>query len=445
MDSGFGSVVRKVAGTAAPLYLSMIAASAGAVVDTAVLGRHATATLAAFGVTMAVYGPATAAIAGSMRGVMPFVAENADRPVELARVVRNGFRLGGSVGVFGAVAVALVPLIGRVGGVPAATLGQLGVFPWLLALSALLTAVGCAATATLIGLDRGRLVMRAGLTGTGVAVVLSLVLVPSFGLAGAGVAMVASSAINAGVAQLALRRVPLVAVRPAGVRPPVREVVELAKVGLPLAATVLVKFAVLGVLAFVAARIGTRAAAVHSVAVSLVNLLFTVAVAVGQATVPLVADRHRAGDLPGLRVRVRAGVLVAVTAVLALGAVLLGLHGVVLRVFSGDPVLRGQVARLLPLVLVAVLGDAVQAQLGFGMIGVRRTGRSLVNFACCYGLLALAAAPVGSLGGLTGLWGALALANLLLIGTQGLQFARQSALAVAEVRASTTAPVAPVS
>ncbi|MFB8756141.1 hypothetical protein [Streptomyces nigra] len=49
------------AGTAAaalPLYLTMIAASAGALVDTALLGNHTTAALAAFAVTLAVFSPA---------------------------------------------------------------------------------------------------------------------------------------------------------------------------------------------------------------------------------------------------------------------------------------------------------------------------------------------------------------------------------------------------
>ncbi|MFB6871663.1 hypothetical protein [Streptomyces sp. NPDC056323] len=43
----------------------------GALVDTALLGNHATVTLAAFAVAMAVSSPATATVAGALRGVMP--------------------------------------------------------------------------------------------------------------------------------------------------------------------------------------------------------------------------------------------------------------------------------------------------------------------------------------------------------------------------------------
>ncbi|MET9164895.1 hypothetical protein ABZW51_09990 [Streptomyces cellulosae] len=63
----------EIAAAALPLYLTMIAASAGALVDTALLGNHSTATLAAFAVSTAVFSPATATVAGALRGVMPFV------------------------------------------------------------------------------------------------------------------------------------------------------------------------------------------------------------------------------------------------------------------------------------------------------------------------------------------------------------------------------------
>lgn len=50
--------VRRIVAIAAPLYVSMIVVSLSALVNTAALGRHGTATLAAFAVTVAVYFPA---------------------------------------------------------------------------------------------------------------------------------------------------------------------------------------------------------------------------------------------------------------------------------------------------------------------------------------------------------------------------------------------------
>ncbi|MEV0668581.1 MATE family efflux transporter [Spirillospora sp. NPDC050365] len=205
-----------------------------------------------------------------------------------------------------------------------------------------------------MGLARNRSAMRAGLAGTSAAVILSLVLVggagpiPALGLDGAGIAMLSSNAISATVALVALRGAPRLAGRsllPGRPRP--GEILGLARVGIPLAATVLIKFAVLGVLAFAASRVGAEEAAVYSVAVSLLNLMFTAAVAVGQAIVPVVAERLKAVDLHGIRSGVLSGLIVAAGAVIMLGSALTLLRGPVLEVFSSDPQVRAGLVDLL--------------------------------------------------------------------------------------------------
>ncbi|MEV5146194.1 MATE family efflux transporter [Streptomyces sp. NPDC052727] len=436
-------LVRRTATAALPLYLTMIASSAGGLVDTAVLGRHATASLAAFALTMAVYTPVTATVAGAMRGVMPFVAAHDDDPDGLLPVVRDGMWLGIVTGLLGAATVCAVPLIGLVFGVPQATLSALGEFPLLLAASALVAAVGNSATSTLVGLGRSRLVMRAGMTGTAAAVLLSVTLVngvgplPGLGLPGAGVAMLVSSLISAVVAHRGLRRSTVLAGRRLALsRPSARAVLKLAGVGVPLAATVLIKFGVLGVLSVAAARVGTVSAAAHSIAVSLVNLMFTAAVAIGQATIPLMAPYLKAGDVRGLRAGMRAAVVTALCAVLLLGCVVTVLRGPVLSLFTRDPVARHQVLPLLPLLLLVTVTDALQAVFGFGLIAIRNTVPSLAVFAVCYGLLALAAVPVSTLGGLTALWLALACANVLLVLGQGAFFHQRSGSLQAEEEAT---------
>ncbi|MEV6766222.1 MATE family efflux transporter [Streptomyces sp. NPDC051105] len=427
--------MRRIAGAAMPLYLSMIASSAASLVDTAVLGRHATGSLAAFAVTLAVFSPAMATVSGAMRGVMPFVSAQKEDADALVPVLRNGIWLGIFVGLLGAVAVVAVPVIGGVGGVPETTLDELGVFPYILACAVVMMSIGATATSALVGLGKGKAVMRSGLTGTVVAVALSLSLVGGFGswdglgLPGAGIAMFASSTINAALAHVQLRRNTVLAGRPLALgRPRPRDVLRIAGVGIPLAATVLIKFGALGVLAFSAARVGTDSAAVHSIALSLANLMFTAAVAVGQATVPLMADPVRSGDVVEIRRTALAGVRVAVCTVAALAALLALVRDPVISVFTHDSDLRDQVLDLLPLVLLAVLADAVQAVFGFGLIGIKRTVPSLAAFAVCYGLLALAAVPVGNAGGLHALWLSLAGANLLLVAGQAYFFHTRSGL-----------------
>ncbi|MQY32674.1 hypothetical protein SRB17_06280 [Streptomyces sp. RB17] len=114
-------------------------------------------------------------------------------------LVRAGMWLAFTVGGLCAAAVAAVPLIGGVWGVPPRMLDQLGVFPWLLAASVLLIAVGQSATSVLVALGHSAQVMRSGMLGTAVSVTLSVLLVgepgtlPSHGLTGAGVAILTST------------------------------------------------------------------------------------------------------------------------------------------------------------------------------------------------------------------------------------------------------------
>ncbi|GAA3377438.1 hypothetical protein GCM10020367_53140 [Streptomyces sannanensis] len=426
--SAFMTIVR----AAAPLYMTTIAASAGSLVQTALLGRHATASLAAFAVTLAVFAPATATVAGALRGVMPFVAPHKDDPEALLPLVRSGMWLAFAVGGVCAAAVTAVPLIGGMWGVPRTTLDQLGAFPFMLAGSVLLIAVGSSATSVLVALGHSAQVMRSGLFGTAASVTLSLLLVggpgplPSWGLTGAGVAMLSSGLISASLNQRALRRSTVLAgrrIRPG--RPDPRQMLRLARVGIPLAGTVLVKFSVLGVLTFAAARLSTDSAAVHNVSESLVNVIFTAAVAVGQATVPLIAGYAEEHDTARIRSSVWAGTRVALCAVAVLGAVLLVLRGPVVGLFTTDPALGGEVTRLLPLVLAVVVTDALQAVVGFALIGLKRTGPSLVWTVVWFGALAALAVPIADAGGLTGLWAALACANLLQAASKLVSFLRQ--------------------
>jgi MATE family multidrug resistance protein len=140
------------------------------------------------------------------------------------------------------------------------------------------------------------------------------------------------------------------------------------------------------------------------------------------------ADPVRRGDVVEIRRTALAGVGVAVCTVAAPAALLVLARDPVISVFTHDSDLYDQVLDLLPLVLLVALADAVQAVFGFGLIGIRRTMPSLATFAVCYGLLALAAVPVGNAGGLQALWLSLAGANLLLVAGQAYFFHTRSGL-----------------
>lgn len=416
VGGGFGADIGHISRVAVPLYLSMVVVSLSALVNTAALGRFGTAALAAFAVTGAVYFPAMAAVSGAVRGVMPFVAAATDDPDRLRQVVRDGTWLAVLVGVLGAAAVASVPVLSRATGVAETTVEQLGSFPLLMAAGVLLNSFGSMATSCLVALGRSTVVMYAGLLGAACTAGLSPLLVngAGMGLTGAGFSLLAANLAIAAVTILGLRRhLDLSIGTVLAGRTRLADVLELARVGIPMAGTVLVKFGVLGVLAFAAALVGTTAAAAHSIATSLVSTTFTAAVAIGQATIPLLSRRAADGDRKGVRRGVLAGLVTAVGTLAVIGAVILVLRDQVVPVFTSDPVVITVVTGLLLVVVLVVLGDGAQAILGFGLTGLKRSTPSFVVFAVVYGLLALLVVPVARAGGLTGLWVALAVANLL--------------------------------
>ncbi|WP_086663477.1 MATE family efflux transporter [Lentzea kentuckyensis] len=431
-DAGAGRWpdVKEIVQVALPLYLSMIAVSLSALVNTAALGRFGTASLAGFAVTVAVYFPAMAAVSGAVRGVMPFVAAQKDNPSGLLRVVRDGTWLAVLVGVLGAAAVACVPLLANATGVPETTVAQLGPFPLLMAGCVLLNGFGSMATSSLVSLGRSEVVLHAGLLGAVCTAVLSplLVTVAGMGLNGAGIALLTSNLVSSALTLYGLRRQLGVKIAEMiDTRVHFGQVMTLARVGIPMAGTVLVKFGVLGVLAFAAARVSTTAAAVHNIATALVSLTFTAAVAIGQAAVPIVSVRASRNDPRGVRRGVFAGLLTAMTTLSVICAVIVVLRTLVVPLFTSDQAVASAVTALLALVVLVILGDGLQAILGFGLTGLKRSTPSFVVFAVCYGTLALAAVPIAEHAGLTGLWVALAVANVLVATGQGLAFGRESA------------------
>ena len=428
-DIGFVGIAR----AAAPLYLTSVAGTAAALVDTAVLGHHATVSLAAYAVAMAVFGPVVAAASGAVRGLLPFAAERGEQPEALRSAVQDGLWLALVVGSTGGALVAATTLFGAGAGVPEATLSHLGWLPLLLGASVLAVSIGSAATSVLIGLGLRKPVMRAGLAGTVTAVMLSPALVagigplPATGLTGVGVAMLAANCVNAGLAHRAVIRCGPIAGRPVFLgRPRPRDILSISRVGVPLAGTVLIKFAALGLIAMAAARMGVDTAAVHSISISVSNVVFVAATSVGQAIIPLTANGAASGDGAVVRHSVRAGLLVAAAAVVGFAVALLLTGNSAIAMFTSDPVVSDAVAARLPLVLLVILTDSVQVVVGFALIGIKRTTSSLATFALCYGLLSLAAVPVADRAGLKGLWLAMALTNVALTAGQGYALVRRT-------------------
>ncbi|PZG07624.1 MATE family efflux transporter [Nonomuraea aridisoli] len=407
---------------AVPLFLAMIAGTVGSLVVTSVLGHHDTVTLAAFALVTAVLNPASAAVQGALRGLGPFVAPYRDDPGAAVPVVRDARWLSMVAGTFGALAVLSVPLLAGATGVPGEVVREMGALPWFLAVYLLVFASTGGTSTILVALGRPRnvlwptLVYAVGLGG------LSALLVPSLGLTGVGIAWAVSGVVAAAVAAGLLRRA---LGRPVGqARPRVREIATLARVSVPLAGTVLIKFGVLAVVTFAAGSTGARDTAAHAVLTTLTGLVMMVGLSVAQVSVPEVA---RATDPAGARRAGRTAALLAVMGTLVVAGLLLAFGQPLVGLFTADPAVLSRVLGLLPLMLLASVLDAAQAVRGFGLTALKRSSASLLFFAIGYGLLVVAAVPVARTWGITGLWTAMAVANGLLLVLQGAGFHRHSA------------------
>lgn len=430
------ALIRDIAAKAFPLYLSMVAGVVGTLVTAAVLGHAGTASLAAYAMTVAVFNPAVMVVQGALRGSMPFVAQSGDDPGELESTFRDAMWPALCAGALGGLAVTAVPALSTLIGVPEATLAAFGPFPYLMALTLVVVSFQASATTLLIALGRSKEALWVGLVGTGSSVVLipTLVLgpgpVPALGMTGAGVAMFVNATAALATAHLLLRRRTALNGRRVGLGRPVWSTVwRMARVGLPMGSTMLIKFGVLGVLAMAAATAGVADAAAHQIMVTLATFVFLPATAVGQATVPFMAraaadtdtDRHGYREV---RRSLLAGVCLALPVVAASVLLVFLVAHPVLGVFTPDPRVRALVIALLPVLFVVVVADGAQVLPGMGLLAIKRTTPTLYTFAVCFGSLALIAFPVAAAGGLAWLWAAYAVASLGLVLGQAGSFLR---------------------
>ncbi|WP_017606618.1 MATE family efflux transporter [Nocardiopsis alkaliphila] len=433
----FSTLLRKIAAKTFPLYLSMVAGVMGTLVTASVLGHTGTASLAAYSMTVAVFNPAVMVVQGALRGSVPFVAENGEDPQALEGTFRDAMWLASCAGLVGALLVAGVPALAALIGAPEATVAAFGLFPHLMALTLVATSFQACATTLLIALGRSKEAMWVGFGNTGMSVVLIPLLVmgpgplPALGMTGAGIAMFCNATTALVIAHLLLRRRTALAGHRIGPKSPRwRSVWRMARVGLPLGSTLLIKFGVLGLLAMAAATVGVSDAAAHQILVTLLTFVFLPATAVGQATVPFMARaassalEHGYGEV---RRTLLAGITLALPVVASSMVLVLLVAWPLTGVFTPDPQVRSLVIAVLPVLFLVVAADAVQVLPGMGLLALKRTTPTMYTFAVCFGLLALAAFPVAAAGGLAWLWTAYAVACLGLVLGQYASFLRATA------------------
>ncbi|MGP3916735.1 MATE family efflux transporter [Nonomuraea sp. 10N515B] len=417
---------RTILNAAVPLFLSMSAGVVAQLISTSLLGQQATTQLAAFALATAVLAPVTAAVSGGLRGMAPFVAACRDRPTEALPILKDARWLTIGLGTVGASVMLGVPLIARISRIPHEVAAEFGTLPLLMAFQVLLFSAGSGANGMLIALGRSRLVLWSSLSSTAVEVILLLTLVPVMGIQGTGIALLVSTALAVTVSNVLLLRVPELAGQslwPGRPRP--REIVRMAKVGIPMSATLVIKFTVMGGVTYAAAtRTGTQGAAAHAILASLEGFLGLVAFAVAQAATPEIARAASPGDARRLN---RVAVAIAASGLLSGALVLLFLGEVVLELFTSDATVLALTLVLLPLLTVYALANNCGIVMSWSLMGLRRSTWTLGSAIAGYGMLALMMTPAAAAWELTGLWIALTASSVLILGAQIVGFVRYSA------------------
>ncbi|MFI7615884.1 MATE family efflux transporter [Nonomuraea terrae] len=401
---------------ALPLFLTAGAGAVTRLLCTALLGHQSTVQLAAFALVSAVLAPVGAAVSGGLRGMVPFAAACRDRPVEALAVLNDARWLSLGLGTAGAGVMLGVPLIARIGGAPADVIAEFGALPVIFAVHVLLSAAGGGAGGMLVALGRSRLVLRSSLPSAAVEAVALLLLVPAMGVQGAGVALLLSTALALTVSNtLLLRLLGGSFLR----RPRPREIVRMARVGVPMSATLVVKFTVMGGITYAAARTGAQGAAAHAILISLNGLLGLASVAVGQALTPEIARVSCAREVRRLR---RAALTIVSAAVLT---ALLFVGENAARLLTSDPGVLALAVALLPLFAVYALADTCAIVTAAALVGLRSSSWHMLASVTGYGLLAAVMTPVAATWGMTGLWTALPATCALILTLQTVIFARR--------------------
>ena len=416
-----------------PVLVAQLAVMANGVIDTVMAGRLSALDLAAIGIGASVYVTVFVTTIGVLLALTPTVAHlyGAGRYADIGAEVRQSVWLA-----LGLAALAMAVLFN-----PGPLLALSNLQPALEAkVRAYLDTIAWAVPAALAfrlfygfssGIGRTRPIMVFNLLGLALKVPLNAVFMYGlFGmpaLGGPGCA-VATTLIAWGLAFAAL----VWCARHPGYRefalfarfepPRLQAIAALLKLGLPIGATFLIDVTAFTFMTLFIARLGPEISGAHQIAANLAALTFMLPLALGNATAVLAGQALGAGDFARARragwrgIGIGMAVAVGVSLVLWLGADRLA------ALYTPDVAVRDVAARLIVLVAIYHLVDAVQAVAVNALRGYRKSTVPMLIYAVALwgvglgggyvlGFGDLAGAPLGA----AGFWLA-AIASLTLAG-----------------------------
>lgn len=400
---------------ALPLYVTVTIDRLGTIAVIALLGNHATTTLAAFVFATVVFVPASLCTMTTLRGSVPTLTAALNDPPEATVIVRDIRWLSLGLGMAGTLPILSLPLLVQPLGVSSDIAESLGYLPWFMAIALIALTLKQGVIQALIAFERSKEVLWPGVADIGVTVSLAALLVPIYGINGGGAALMTGSFVGAIVGFWRLRRI---AGRTGWARPRLRHIWTLARIGFPLAGGALVFVSTLAVLALAATRIGSSEAAAHGIMFELMPLITILASSIGQVSIPIMTRQLAEGAAHSIRGTTARTAVVTVTALsIGVGALIVSAPFVIpLFAAHSEPV--ELVLRILPVLAIAIVLQGLMWIPNAGLIALKRTPITFVNMLVCYGMLAVTAIPIAERFGLMGLWSGLMVANAVLIISQ---------------------------
>ncbi|HSU75080.1 MAG TPA: MATE family efflux transporter [Terrabacter sp.] len=350
---------REIVRLAVPAFLALIAEPLFLLADSAIIGHLGTAELAGLGIASAALVTAAGIFVFLAYGTTSVVARHLGAGDERSAVSAgiDGLWLALALGAVSATVVAVWarPICAAFGASPA-VLEQATTYLRISALGVPAMLVILAVTGVLRGLQDTTTPLVASVVGFGANILLNLLLVYGlhWGIAGSAWGTVLAQT-GMGVALVTVLLVKARA-RHARLRPHPGRVLAAARTGIPLLVRTLALRATLLVTTWVAASLGDVPLAAHQVAMTVWSFLAFALDALAIAGQAITGRALGAGDREGVRVAMATMVRWGVWGGLALGLVVVALHGVVPALFTSDPAVQQALGAAL---VVVGLGQAV--------------------------------------------------------------------------------------
>jgi MATE family multidrug resistance protein len=378
-DGRLRDSVRRILTLAWPVFVGQVAVLGFGTLDTVLVGRHATADLAALAVGGAAYITVFVGLMGVLMAISPIVGRlyGAGRTQEAGRQFWQAMWLAAGLGLLGSAVLAVpAPFLALAQASPAVAdkvRQYLGALALALPASLLFTVYRGFNTAV----SRPKAVMALQLAGLVVKVPLSLALVggvpalgiPALGVLGCGIGTLVAMWSQALAAAWVMRRDPFYRVFAFGAagqrRPDTASLRALARLGVPMGLGIAVEVTGFVFMALFISRLGDVAVAGHQIAANLVSLLFMVPLGLANGTSTLVAQRIGAGDVRDARRLGWHGLQFALGLALVLGAVVYLLRAQVVALYTGNAAVAAAALPLLAWVALFHAADAVQALAAF--------------------------------------------------------------------------------